>query len=251
MTYIKLKGGLGNQLFQIAAAYAYSKKHNTTLHLDDSTWCGGQGKSGTEYKHTIFRNFQFNDVYPRSVIIYKEPWFNYSQIERLKLDNYCVQLDGYFQSLKYFDEYQEEFKSNLCLPTVDTTFIKDENVAFHIRRGDYLNYPDEHYVCKTDYFNRCFDMFVGYQINVFTDSPDYVLNEFKDKEFNLIQTSSELNDLTLMSQHDNVVCSNSTFSWWGSFLGRKKKRIIVPSKWFVGGPEYNDVYREDMTKLDV
>ena len=59
MTYIKLKGGLGNQLFQIAAAYAYSKKHNTTLHLDDSTWYGGQGKSGTEYKHTIFRNFQF------------------------------------------------------------------------------------------------------------------------------------------------------------------------------------------------
>jgi hypothetical protein len=84
---------------------------------------------------------------------------------------------------------------------------------------------------------------------VFTDSPEYVKNEFKEKKFNLIEGHTELEDLVLMSQHDNVVCSNSTFSWWGSFLGEKKDKIIVPEKWFADGREEGDIYRKGMIKL--
>lgn len=251
MTFIKLIGGLGNQLFQVAAAYSYSKKYNTELYLDSSNWNGGQGKNGFDYQRSIFKNFGYSDFYPRSVIRYIEPKFNFSEIERLKMDDYCCELNGYFQSLKYFEDYQEEFKNMLTLPKVDDSFMKEKNVAFHIRRGDYLNYPDIHYVCDTKYFDKCFEMFKDYQINVFTDSPEYVLNEFKHQDFNLIQTSSELNDLTLMSIHDNVVCSNSTFSWWGSFLGRDKEKVIVPSKWFADGREHEDIFRKEMVKIDV
>jgi len=251
MTFVKLVGGLGNQLFQVAAGYSYSKKYDTEFYIDSSTWVGGQGRNGYEYKDTIFKNFKFSNDYPRSVILYQEPKFNFSEIGRLKMERYSLCLNGYFQSIKYFEDYQDEFKKKLTLAKVDTSFIKEKNVAFHIRRGDYLYYKDIHHICDTNYFNKCFEMFEGYQINVFTDSPNYVLEEFKDKDFNLIKTRSELNDLILIGMHDNVVCSNSTFSWWGSFLGKRKEQIIVPSKWFLDGRDHEDIYRKDMTKLYV
>lgn len=244
--YIDVCGGIGNQLFQIAAGYAYSKRTNKNFYIDSSKWRGGQGRNGYEYLDTVFKNFKYANSNTRINVGYSEPRFNYDPIPDPEEN---IVLHGYFQSLKYFSECQDEFKSLLNLPKVSLPLIDEFNIAFHIRRGDYLNYPDIHYVCKSDYFNRCFDYFEGYQINVFTDSPEYVKNEFSDKKFNLIEGHTEVEDLVLISQHDNVVCSNSTFSWWGSFLGEKKDKIIVPGKWFADGREADDIYRKGMIKL--
>ena len=244
--YINLCGGIGNQLFQVAAGYAYSKRTNKNFYIDSSRWSAGQGRHGYDYKNSIFQNFEYSSPITRDVIGYQEPQFNYTEIP----DKYgSVALNGYFQSLKYFEEYQYEFKNMLTLPKVELPLIDGLNVAFHIRRGDYLNYRDIHYVCDTTYFNRCFKYFEGFQINVFTDSPDYVKEEFKHHSFNLIEGYSELEDLSLISFHDNVVCSNSTFSWWGSFLGGKKDKIIVPKKWFNDGRKCDDIYRKDMIRI--
>ena len=243
--YVKLIGGLGNQLFQVSNGYGYCRKHNIdNLYLDSSTWFGHQGNNGFTYKDTIFKSFEFGAAITRNIIGIHENNFNY---EDFVGDNVCF--NGYFQSLKYFEGYQEDFKDLLILPNVDRSCIKPKNVAFHIRRGDYLQFKNIHYVCDTEYFNKCFEMFEDYQINVFTDSPEYVLEEFKHQEFNLIQTTSELNDLTLMSLHDNMVISNSSFSWWASFLGKKKERIISPSKWFADGREATDIFRNEFIRI--
>ena len=52
----------------------------------------------------------------------------------------------------------------------------------------------------------------------------------------------------------NNIISNSTFSWWGSFLNQNKnKKVIAPSMWFgPDGPnEYCDIYRNDFTIMEV
>jgi benzoyl-CoA reductase/2-hydroxyglutaryl-CoA dehydratase subunit BcrC/BadD/HgdB len=159
-----------------------------------------------------------------------------------------VSLNGYFQSLKYFENYKYQFIDQLILPEVNCSIIKDGSVAFHIRRGDYLRYPDIHLVCDTKYFNDMFERFKDHNINVFTDSPQHVLNEFEKYNFNLIQTSSELNDLTLMSLHDNIVCSNSSFSWWASILGIPKNTVIVPNRWF-NDRVCEDIYYDFMERV--
>lgn len=247
--YAKVIGGVGNQLFIIAAAYSYARKHNKQLLIDTSSWFGGQGSRNiNEYIDTIFKNFRTNDgIFPDDIVTdITESGFNYSE---LPYHDTSVKLNGYFQSLKYFNDYKEDFIGKLSLPDVDTSFIKEKNIAFHIRLGDYQNFPNI-FGDLSKYFKEMFERFQDdYQINVFTDSPDIVLERYKNYNFNLIQTSLELNDLTLISQHDNIVCSNSSFSWWGSLLGKKKELIIVPDKWLFN-KKCLDIYREDMEKYE-
>lgn len=237
--YVKVEGGVGNQLFQIATAYSYCKKYDKMLCIDDSNWTASQGKSPKDYKLTIFKNFLYENS-PSNVTQILEESSKYNELSFVEGD---ISLHGYFQSPKYFNDHLEEFILNLSIPEVRTDFIKNNNVAFHIRRGDYLNYPHIFNIGNT-YFKNQFEKFKDYQINVFTDSPDIVCKEFEDYEFNLIQTSSELNDLALIAKHDIVVCSNSSFSWWGSALGTPKM-VIVPEKWLIDR-DCSDVYRNDM-----
>ncbi|KAG5512267.1 hypothetical protein JKF63_07789 [Porcisia hertigi] len=44
-------------------------------------------------------------------------------------------------------------------------------------------------------------------------------------------------ELLMMSQCNDVVMANSTFSWWGAYLNHVPlRRVIAPSKWFVKDP---------------
>ncbi|AIN95111.1 galactoside 2-alpha-L-fucosyltransferase, putative [Leishmania panamensis] len=44
-------------------------------------------------------------------------------------------------------------------------------------------------------------------------------------------------ELLMMSQCNDVVMANSTFSWWGAYLNRVSlHRVIAPSRWFVKDP---------------
>jgi len=237
--YANVCGGIGNQLFQVASAYAYGKRHDKNPFIDYAKWHASQGSSPLKYEHTVFKNFNYAISGVTTDI--QEKRFGYDELIYVCGD---VSLNGYFQSPKYFEDCIDEFVGLINLPDVRTDFIKEKNVAFHIRRGDYLKFPDL-FCFGNEYFRRQFFNFGDYQINVFTDSPELVLKEFDGYDFNLIQTSSEINDLTLISQHDNVVCSNSSFSWWASLLGKKKDKIIVPDKW-IKGQDCSDIYRSEM-----
>jgi hypothetical protein len=58
----------------------------------------------------------------------------------------------------------------------------------------------------------------------------------------------------LITQFPNVIMSNSTFSWWGSFLNKTpNKKIFVPSLWFgpKGEKHIEDLYEKDWIKINV
>ena len=250
--YVNVKGGIGNQLFQISAGYAYAKKYDKKLIINPSRWNAGQGNHVLSYKDTIFKNFEYETYHTRDVIEYHEKKFNWDEIPYYPGN---IALNGYFQSLKYFEEVKDEFISQLNLPNfVIQKFIGDVDVAFHIRRGDYLKSSNIHYICKTEYFDYFFDIFgpsdlKKTRILVFTDSSDHVLEEFKDKKFHIIRSESDVKELAYMSQCDTIVGSNSTFSWWASLIGGKK--CYFPSKWFADGRPHEDIFRKDMILHDV
>jgi hypothetical protein len=51
-----------------------------------------------------------------------------------------------------------------------------------------------------------------------------------------------------MSLCDYHVIANSSFSWWGAWLGESKK-VIAPSQWFGESPDmpknWSDIYCKD------
>jgi len=247
--YVHPIGGLGNQLFIIAAGYAYAKKHDKKLIIVPDNWNAGQGNSVLSYKDTIFKNFEYGSLpVTRDVISIHEKRFNYDE---LPFHHGSVSLHGYFQSLKYFEDIRNEFISMLDLPKIDIGYLRGDSplvIGMHIRRGDYLKYKNIHYVCDTNYFNRFFEAFKDNTIKVFTDSPNQVLEEFP-QEYHIIHSESDIKELNYMSYCDIIVGSNSTFSWWASLIGRKT--CYFPSKWFADGREHGDIYREDMILHDV
>lgn len=242
--YINLSGGIGNQLFQLATAYSYAKRTNKELLINTQNWSASQGSNPNIYKDNIFQKFVFKDYLDENIkIISEKEEFKFDELPNHDGD---VILNGYFQHKKYFEANISEFISMLTLPEVDKYFIDDESVACHIRRGDYLHYNHIYGVCDTNYFRTNFQKFQNNKINVFTDSVDYVLDEFKDDDFRVIVTKKDILDLILMSHHKHLICSNSSFSWWASRIGSAKETIIVPSVW-IKDKDCSGLYTDNMT----
>jgi hypothetical protein len=242
--YVNVCGGIGNQLFQIAAGYAYSKKYEKELFINVTEWTASQGKQPNNYADNLLQNFEFHNGPLQNVHSIDEKEFNYNELPYYDGD---VVLNGYFQSLKYFQDYKDEFVSKLVLPKINTIFITNKSVAFHIRMGDYSRFPTI-FGNNEEYFRKLFREYKDHNINVFTDSPEYVNRFLNEGEFNIFSSNSELKDLTALAQHEILVCSNSSFSWWASLLGVPKKKVYVPSKW-LHDRDCSDIYYDGMIKI--
>jgi hypothetical protein len=240
-----LQGGLGNQMFQIAAAYALALRNNDKAVFDfDKCFTPLQGFKSTKYQNTLFKKVtNINNFTPSK--IYYEPKFSYTEI---KYHNNIL-LNGYFQSEKYFEDFKNEiinlFEFNEDIINELTKFINEINPnnlptsVIHIRRGDYLLNSEFHPPCSKEYYYEGIDI-LGKCCYIFiSDDINWVKNEFIGENFFYYSGSNEIMDLTLMTLVDNVIISNSSFSWWGAYLNlNKNKKIIAPEKWFgVKGPK--------------
>lgn len=204
---VKPIGGLGNQLFIIAHGYKRAKDEGKELVIDSSGWYAGQGESVEDYKDTIFRNF----TYGRGETIKK----------------------GYYQGQKYFEPYGREFVSRLSL-----NIGYGKGVAVHIRRGDYIG--SKHDVCTDEYYLKAMKMFDLPKM-IFTDDTDFC------KRYNLpIFRGTVLESFEAMASHHVVICSNSSFSWWASYVG--KRLTVAPKKWYKHRID-SDIHRKDMILL--
>lgn len=98
-------------------------------------------------------------------------------------------------------------------------------VALHIRRGDFGR---SNGLLSAAYYKRALrcldDEHASQPIWVFSDSPSsaqQVMDEVGARNFRCIQPPSRApaaESLALMAESSLVICSNSTFSWWGGRL---------------------------------
>ena len=68
-------------------------------------------------------------------------------------------------------------------------------------------------------------------------------------DFHRLKNSSDIQDLYSLSQCDSVIIANSSFSWWGSYLGKEKETVIAPARWFGkdGFQDFEDIYNKNWT----
>lgn len=150
--------------------------------------------------------------------------------------------DIYLQDPKYWEKYANEIKALYG----DITWTGDEMneyVSIHVRRGDYVGNSFYIDLTQTDYYQKAMLEFPDRKFLVFSDDIRWCAKQeiFKDCKFS--QNRTELEDLNLMMHCNGHIIANSTFSWWGAYLGKGKticpkqfysdefERTVCPKEW--------------------
>ena len=237
-TTIKIKGGLGNQLFQYSFAIFLEQNFNKKVTLDLS-WFDQQSLRSFQLpeflNEPILTTKIFKKNFCQKVLSYRsENIISFLLKKKINLPlNY---FDGYWQDIFYakyllFDKY---FKKHLFLKKI----IQDYYVI-HLRRGDFLTSGSNVQYALSD------DHYLKY-VNLFDDKPIYILSTEKEEAIKLskkINSKSEYvdcNDIeafNIIYNSSGGIASNSTFCWWPIFLSEcrnwffpykflKKKNIL-------------------------
>ena len=194
MVNVRLKGGLGNQMFQYAAGYALSVRTGSKLCLDKGYFknntdrtCGlSVFKLSSEHsKLGIGSFFNLKRSFSKRIPVYHEKSLVFD-------DGFLdltapVELDGYFQSENYFIGHAKEIRECFNLKrelSVNSLEYKKQilnsrvSISVHIRRGDYLHPKNLviHGLLGADYYKCAFDLIAGrFGANVrfflFSDDP--------------------------------------------------------------------------------
>lgn len=258
---VRIKGGLGNQMFQYAAGRALSKRLKTTLLLDITEYESGNQRNFELMnfniqceiadkkilkKYPIIEKKITNKFIPNSFSkkYYFEKKFEFDPFwQKIKSPKY---IEGYFQSEKYFSEINQVIRTDFCkklnenLNLIKEEMEKSNSVMIHIRRGDYLsNHKSNeiHGLCSVDYYYRSIIELEKINKNmkyfIFSDDMDWVKKNLKiDGNIKYIENIENPTDnVILMSNCKYHVIANSSFSWWGAWLS-KANNIIAPNSWF-------------------
>ena len=261
MYYFQLTGGLGNQLFQYAAAraLALTTQRSVKFYYEDSNTYSP--------RHFELDKFQLNlnmaeiAEIPGTTII--------DRVKRkLNIVNFFVEkahfkfdgaffkqkpktyFIGYWQNEQYFLNYRKILLNEMQLSEkLDTKNIRlkalitnQNSVAVHVRRGDYLenNTAQQfHGICTLSYYQAAVKYIAERQPSshyyIFSDDSDWVSKNFHFLPNKTIVTGNLTEpaiDLHLMSCCQHQIIANSSFSWWAAWLNTNvDKMVIAPQKW--------------------
>lgn len=272
MIIVKLKGGLGNQLFQYTAGLALAKIQKTELKLDISLFETYEWHAYSMHPFNIqvqiatideidrLKNSRwnvlkslFNKVLPRRLKFNRtyitEKYFDFDpEILNLKNDVY---LDGYWQSEKYFADISEIVRKEFTIKTlpkgknleVKESILSSESVSLHVRRGTYLLPPFNSVLepCPLTYYEKCVKYISNIVDNphffIFSDDTQWVKENlnlpYRATYVDYNDAKNDFEDLRLMSLCKHNIIANSTFSWWGAWLNSNSKKVVLaPSNWF-------------------
>ena len=268
MIAMRIRGGLGNQLFQYATGravahrlgvplaldlrdwaqdrpYAMSLEHFNVSHVEPENLPPGKGDSFVEMLGKVLR--------ARWMTVYREATMGYDPgIERLT-DN--TLLKGYWQSERYFARAGDVIREDLSFktpPGEETARLLEEiaprpAVSLHIRRGDYVSnakYNAAHGTAGLDYYARAAEAVAERMAQepvfyAFSDDPAWVRENLQlPFELNFVTHNTGAtahDDLRLMAACRHHIIANSSFSWWGAWLNpRKDKVVVAPKRWYAG-----------------
>jgi hypothetical protein len=271
---VRLSGGLGNQMFQYAAARALALRCVANLVLDASFFDAGRHRrfdlqalplaphrllsaaQGPAARSRAALARVWRNVAGPSIPEYRETHFHFDPAwEGLRAP---LHLRGHFQSARYFGGQAAVLRRELMPPTpqdaqsqVFLQMLRQRAcAALHVRRGDYLSAKNAAIYVHLDaayYAAAMLRLPAGTQVLVFSDDIDWCQRALKAPahlpglEFVGTQgvPRTALADLHLMAQAQHHVIANSSLSWWGAWLGQQGQGeagiVVAPARWFVDG----------------
>ena len=258
--YVQLMGGLGNQMFQVAAAYAHCRRSGKTLKISQRSM-GATGYKPT-YWDTYMRDLKANVSARKSGVSWKEPSFAYTPIPAE-----TQVLAGYYQSSRYFHDCAADIRKLFHPgPATHIKMLKAHGgllvskpyaTVVHIRRGDYFGSDElreRHGILTADWYRRALTKAKVESKDVLVFSDDLAWCSGLDflQGATFVDEPDEVVALHLMSQFRHFILSNSSFSWWAAWLSGAED-VVVPGSWFgpSGPQDTQDIYEPNWVPLDI
>lgn len=263
----RIKGGLGNQLFCYAAARRLALVNNAELVIDHVTGFARDSLYSRCYmldrfkipvrKATSAERLEPFERYRRGIM----KWFyirkpfaerRYLEQEGIEYDKRLLAfkvkdtlyLDGLWQSEGYFKDVEQIIREDLQIiqPTDAVNRNKAEeigksrSVAVHVRWFDGPGSSSAHNA-SPDYYRRAIALMESKidlpRYFIFSDDPEAARAKVDLPEGRVTYISHNRGDenayadLWLMTQCHHFIIANSTFSWWGAWLGGGKEKIVA------------------------
>lgn len=253
-------GRLGNQLFQYAFLNTIAKENEKIVTSNMEQFIDKFDIDNINFKH-----FSLGKYWKFFIRKFSRPFL--MLCVRLKLIDYiCQDRDGtsslstfsiqkglwpiklvetnFFQSERFFDKKKVDFKIKDKYSEEAKSFlseISDEytKIFVHVRRGDYIF---ESYLgvqgidLPKNYFEKAMEEIAKDIENPFfvflSDDFSFVKCCFENIENKIISKNSMATDLAIMSLCEYGIVSNSSFSWWGAYMMKNKKKVIFPKYWY-------------------
>ena len=207
-----------------------------------------------------------------TVYFYKESniiMFQEDIFDKLKSQK-KINLEGYYQSYKYFEEYKDDLQTKFYNTSYTRTAldilneIKQKNnvnelCSFHIRRGDNvygqhredIGFPagNQPTILKIiEMVDLIRSKHKGILVLFFSDEIEWCKEHITLDNIAFSEGNSHILDLYMMSLCDHNIIATSTFSWWGAYLNQNKnKDVYYPLPWFNPNiPSLNKINTNDL-----
>jgi hypothetical protein len=258
-----LTGGCANQIFQYATGLALARRLGVNLKLDVSWYETATPDMPRLYSLGLFKGVDARVVHNLLGQIIREEAFPYNPALFENAPRKCS-LVGYWQCEKYFFGLRDELRERLLprdpLPARSIATERailgagERSVFVHVRRTDYVGNP-YHVVLPMDYYREAAALIAAKVPDpvffIFSDDPEWCEANFKLPYHTTVvgnvdrtvehHLEREDADLYLMRLCGHAIIANSSYGWWGAWLGADIKggMVIAPKVWFGPAAKYD------------
>ena len=226
MTLFECRGRTGNQMFQYAALLGIAHRHNYTAVI--SPMCPLTNVFNLPNVANINTSLMIR-LKANKIATYDK------KFEKIDI-KHNYELDGLFQSWRYFSEINETIRSiykvkdTYLKPAVD--FLKhisrrgNPNVCVHVRRGDFLT-PRALKLgfgfAGLGYIDKAMS-YIKTRLNadplfiVLSNDKGWCNSNLNRRKTVISPFDQAYEDLALMTLCDHVIMTSGTFGWWGAWL---------------------------------
>jgi hypothetical protein len=261
MIIIRDGGRLGNQLFQYAAVKTLAQTGQNLLLL------------GFEELEATFDHLDVKIINTRSPTRDRLQYYGLVKVARslaqmrilatitdsqasAKVDHHrgllpqIRYIDGsFFQGESFFDpqvlralSLKEPLRNHAQRLLQELTQGSKTPVFVHVRRGDYIHWPDRQNpaVLSANYYHKCLEIVyakIDQPLFIFTsDDYPYVQDIFGKLDHVYISQGSSLEDFALMANCPHGILSASSFSWWAAYFAHfnHPESIYMAPKFWIG-----------------
>lgn len=272
MITARLHGRLGNQMFQYAAARSLAVRRGTSPALDTRT-VQHKGEGDLRRVFDLPDLVEPEDLPPaKHDSALSHAWARMTRRTYKREDGLGYNptfpmwpdgsyLHGYWQSEMYFDTiadairqtFQPKHPMSPQNVAMAARIAAGPSISLHVRRGDYVGLGAMAQCDQTYYdaaLERVAEGLKSPTVFVFSDDPGWAKENlplpFEKVVVDHNGPGTDYEDLRLMGLCDHNVIANSSFSWWGAWLGEtESSRIAGPKAWFAPGkPQNPDILPE-------